>query len=129
MRHAGFEFAVRRDVRNTTIVREVDRERQGRLGRAALIGGLFVALLPFNVHQHDTARALTTAREELLADQKREEVRRQHLEVEVSTQASPAIVAARAKQLHMVAPRPESSVVIERVTSSPPPARSVVASR
>ena len=56
MRDAGFEFAVRRDVHNTTIVREIDRERQFRLLRAALVGVFFVALFTLNVHQHDTSR-------------------------------------------------------------------------
>jgi hypothetical protein len=129
MRDAGFEFAVRRDVRNSTIVREVDRERQWRLLRAALVGLLFVALLTLNVHQHDTARSVTTKREEVVAGQKHEAAVRRHLEVEVQAQSAPAVVGARAASLHMVAPGQESSVVVERVTSSPPPARSVVASR
>ena len=129
MRDAGFEFAVRRDVRNTTIVREVDRERQWRLLRAAAVGVLFVALFTLNVHQHDTARQWTSKREEVLAAQKHEASRRRHLQLEVDAQSAPAVVAARAAELGMVAPGAESSVVVERVTSSPPPARSVVASR
>lgn len=126
---AGFEFAVRRDVRNTTIVREVDRDRQWRLLRAVGVGVLFVALLTLNVHQHDTARRLMSEREEVLADQKTEAAVQKHLEVEVAVQSAPAVLKARASQLGMVAPGPDTSVVVERVTSSPPPARSVVASR
>lgn len=129
MRDAGFEFAVRRDVRNSTIVREVDRERQWRLFRAALVGMLFVALLTLNVHQHDTARTISTQREEVVREQKHEEAVRRHLQVEVQAQSAPAVVAERAARQRMVAPGQESSVVVERVTSSPPPARSVVASR
>ena len=129
MRDAGFEFAVRRDVRNSTIVREVDRERQWRLLRAALVGMLFVALLTLNVHQHDTARTISTEREDVVREQKHEEAVRRHLQVEVQAQSAPAVVAERAARQRMVAPGQESSVVVERVTSSPPPARSVVASR
>ncbi len=129
MRDAGFEFAVRRDVRNSTIVREVDRERQWRLLRAALVGMLFVALLTLNVHQHDTARAISTRREEVVGAQKHEAAVQRHLQVEVQAQSAPAVVASRAAAQRMVAPGQDSSVVVERVTSSPPPARSVVASR
>lgn len=129
MRDAGFEFAVRRDVRNTTIVREVDRDRQWRLLRAAGIGALFVALFTLNVHQHDTARKWTSLLEGVRAAQKHEGALRRHLQLEVDAQRAPAVVAARAAELGMVAPGAASSVVVERVTSSPPPAGSVVASR
>lgn len=129
MRAAGVEFAVRRDVRNTTIVREVDRERQWRLLRAALVGVLFVGLLTLNVHQHDVARGWTSKREEVRAEQSREAELKRHLQLEVDAQSAPDVVAARAAALPMVAPEPGTTVVVQRVTSSPPPARSVVASR
>jgi cell division protein FtsL len=129
MRDAGFEFAVRRDVRNTTIVREVDRERQFRLARAALVGVFFVALFTLNVHQHDKVRQLGAKRESVLAEQKQEARIRGHLQLEVDAHSAPAVLAERAGALHLVAPGPESSVIVERVTSSPPPARSIVASR
>lgn len=129
MRDAGFEFAVRRDVRNTTIVREVDRDRQYRLPRAALVGAFFVALCTLNVHQHDKVRQVGAKRERVLAEQTQEAHIRGHLQLEVDALSAPAALAVRARALHMVAPGPESSVIVERVTSSPPPARSIVASR
>ncbi len=129
MRDAGFEFAVRRDVRNTTIVREIDRERQFRLLRAALVGVFFVLLFTLNVHQHDTSRQLGKRLEIVAAELKEEERIQRHLKLEVDTHSAPDVLQQRAAALRMVAPGPESSVIVERVTSSPPPARSIVASR
>lgn len=123
------EFAVRRDVRNATIVREVDRERQFRLLRAAAVGVFFVALFTFNVHQHDASRRLGTQREAVAAARKEEERIQRHLKLEVDTHSALDVLQRRAAALHMVAPGPDTSVVIERVTSSPSPARSIVASR
>lgn len=129
MRDAGFEFAVRRDVRNTTIVREVDRERQFRLLRAACVGVFFVALFTLNVHQHDRIRQLGARREALIADYKKEQRIQRHLQLEVDVHSAPDVLARRARSLRMVPASAESSVIVERVTSSPPPARSIVASR
>ena len=42
-----FEYAIRKDVRNNPIVREVDDARQRRLWKAVAVGGAFVVLLLF----------------------------------------------------------------------------------
>ena len=53
-----------------------------------------------------------------------------HLQLEKETLQGPARVEAIAtRQLGMKAPTRETSAVIERVTVTPPPSRSVVASR
>jgi len=53
-----------------------------------------------------------------------------HLRLEVQTlQAPERIERIALGRLRMVAPRPEDASVIERVVETPPPPRSVVASR
>ena len=46
-----FEYAIKKDVRNNPIVREVDEARQRALLRSTVIGGLLVAVVLFSVWQ------------------------------------------------------------------------------
>jgi hypothetical protein len=47
-----FEYAIKKDVRNNPIVREVDRERHREMWRSALIGIFLVLVLLFSAWQH-----------------------------------------------------------------------------
>ena len=47
-----FEYAIKKDVRNNPIVREVDRERHREMWRSTLIGGFLVLVLLFSAWQH-----------------------------------------------------------------------------
>ena len=51
MNAMDFEYAIKKDVRNNPIVREVDEARQRALWRSTLIGGLLVAVVLFSVWQ------------------------------------------------------------------------------
>ena len=42
-----FEYAIKKDVRNNPIVREVDRHRQREMWRSVGVGGLLVLVLLF----------------------------------------------------------------------------------
>ena len=52
MSATDFEYAIKKDVRNNPIVREVDEARQRQFVRAVAIGGLLVAVLLFSAWQH-----------------------------------------------------------------------------
>ena len=52
MSATDFEYAIKKDVRNNPIVREVDEARQRQLLRAVGIGALLVAVLLFSAWQH-----------------------------------------------------------------------------
>ena len=47
-----FEYAIKKDVRNNPIVREVDRNRQRELWRSVGVGGILVSVLLFSAWQH-----------------------------------------------------------------------------
>ena len=47
-----FEYAIKKDVRNNLIVREVDEERQRQLWRSLAIGAFLVVVLLFSAWQH-----------------------------------------------------------------------------
>ena len=47
-----FEYAIKKDIRNNPIVREVDQARQRQLWRSMGIGVFLVAVLLFSAWQH-----------------------------------------------------------------------------
>ena len=48
MSGADFEYAIKKDIRNNPIVREVDERRQQEQWRSVALGVLFVAVLLFS---------------------------------------------------------------------------------
>ena len=47
-----FEYAIKKDVRNNTIVREVDRDRHREMWRSLILGVFLVSVLLFWAWQH-----------------------------------------------------------------------------
>jgi cell division protein FtsL len=126
----SFEWAIKKDVRNNPIVREVDRERHREMWRAVWIGGFLVAVLLFTVWQQFQLLQYGY-RMELMQQQYAEEQEIQrHLRLEIEALRSPArIEQVATKELHMVAPGPADATVIERVVETTAPPRSVVVRR
>ena len=126
----AFEYAVRKDVRNNPIVREVDHERQAELWKTTGLAALVVIALMFWTWQHFQLVRHGYRLEELQKQQSVEEDIARHLRLEIETLRSPKRIEALARgQLNLVTPSREDAVVIERVVPAEPPARSVVARR
>ena len=130
MSATDFEYAIKKDVRNNPIVREVDEARQRQLWRsfaivAALVAvALFSAWQNFEVGRH--GRRQLQLQEAIAA----EEAINRHLRLDRETLRSPARIEEIAKkELKLVEPDRDSAIVIERVTPSPRPDKSVVAAR
>ena len=124
----AFEYAIKKDVRNNPIVREVDESRLQEQWRSVAIGVLFVGVLLFSgwqrveLLQHGYR---VEAMEKQRADE--EEINR-HLRLEIETLKSPRRIEAIAMdRLKLVAPETGSAIVIERVVPPDPPPASVVA--
>jgi cell division protein FtsL len=125
-----FEYAIKKDVRNNPIVREVDRERHLEMWRSVGVGVFLVAVLLFSAWQHFELLRHGYRLEEMQKERALEEEINRHLRLEIDTLRSPARIERLATQrLGMVAPKAEDAIVIERVTSTPPPPKSVVARR
>jgi cell division protein FtsL len=125
-----FEYAIRKDVRNNPIVREVDRERHLEMWRSVGVGVFLVGVLLFSAWQHFELLRHGYRIEEMQKERSAEEEINRHLRLEIDTLRSPARVERLAMQrLGMVAPKADDATVIERVTSTPPPPKSVVARR
>ena len=125
-----FEYAIKKDVRNNPIVREIDETRQRELWTSVGIAGILVAVLLFSAWQHFELLRHGYRVEQLQRDRAAEEDLSRHLRLEIETLRSPGRIETLAtEKLHLVAPTRDDAIVIERVVPAEPPAKSVVARR
>ena len=125
-----FEYAIRKDVRNNSIVREVDRDRHREMLRATAVGVFLISVLLFWAFQHFELRRYGYRFEQMQRERAAETEINRHLRLEMDTLRSPIRIERLATdRLHMVAPGPDEASVIERVLLAPPPPHSVVARR
>jgi cell division protein FtsL len=125
-----FEYAIRKDVRNNPIVREVDETRQRELWTSASLAGFLVIVLLFSAWQHFEILRHGYQIEEINRERAAEEEVGRQLRLEIDTLKSPQRIEKLAtERLHLVAPSSEEAVVIERVQPADPPAKSVIAER
>jgi cell division protein FtsL len=126
----SFEYAIKKDVRNSAIVREIDEERQRELWTSVGIACLLVLVLLFSAWQHFELLRHGYQVEELQRERTLQEELGRQYRLEIETLQSPKRIEAFAtKRLHLVAPSQEEAIVIERVPAADLPARSVVALR
>lgn len=122
--------ALKRDIPNNPIVREVDKTRQRELWRSVLIGVCLVGVLLFSAWQHFELLRHGYEIEQMELDRAREIEVNRHLRLEIETLRSPRRVERIAtEELDMVAPDPSAAQVIERITPVASPGPGVVAAR
>jgi cell division protein FtsL len=126
----AFEYAIKKDVRNNPIVREVDEERQRELWKSVSIAAFLVMVLLFSAWQHFELLRHGYQIEEMQRQRAAEEEEGRRLRLEIETLKSPKRIEALAtQQLHLIAPSKDDAIVIERVQPTEPPAKSIVARR
>jgi cell division protein FtsL len=126
----AFEYAIKKDVRNNPIVREVDEARQLELWKSVGVAGFLVLVLLFSAWQHFELLRHGYQIEEMKRQRAAEEETGRRLRLEVDTLRSPKrIETVATEQLHLVTPSRDEAIVIERVVPADPPAASVVARR
>jgi cell division protein FtsL len=126
----SFEYAIKKDVRNNPIVREVDEARQRELWQSAGVAGFLVLVLLFSAWQHFELLRHGYQTEELQRQRAAEDETGRRLRLEIETLKSPKRIETIAtEQLHLVTPSRDEAIVIERVLPADPPAASVVARR
>ena len=130
MNPSDFEYAIKKDVRNNPIIREVDETRQRQLWRSAAIGGLLVIVLLFSTLQHFELVRYGYEIEKLQRIRLAEEETNRHLKLEIESLRAPGVIERRAKrELRMIEPTPEDAIIIERVVPSERPPKAIVAAR
>jgi cell division protein FtsL len=126
----SFEYAIKKDVRNNPIVREVDEARQRELWKSVSIAAFLVLGLLFSAWQHFELLRHGYQIEALQREKAAEEETGRRLRLEIETLKSPKRIENVAIQkLHLVTPSRDEAIVIERVLPTEPPAKSVVAQR
>jgi cell division protein FtsL len=125
-----FEYAIKKDVRNNPIVREVDRERNREMWRAIGAAFFLVAVLMFWAWQHFELLRHGYRVEQMERERAAETETNRHLRLEIDTLRAPARIERLALgRLRMTAPGPKESSVIERVLPAPAPLSSYIARR
>jgi hypothetical protein len=129
----SFEYAIKKDVRNNPIVREVDRDRYRELWRSVGIGLFLVGVLLFSAWQHFELLRHGYRLEEMQRERANEAEINRHLRLEIDVLRSPARIEELATRpepgLAMIAPGPGDASVIERVLPAELPSSSVLARR
>ena len=126
----SFEWAIKKDVRNNPIVREVDLERHRDMWRSVGFSAFLVVVLLFAAWQQFELKRYGYRMEETQKRLEEEDIAGRRLRLELETLRSLAFVEREAtRRLHMVEPGPGESIVIERVFETPAPPESVVAQR
>ncbi len=125
-----FEYAIKKDVRNNPIVREVDQARQRQLLQTLAIGGFLSLVILFSAWQRFALLGHGYEMQQMQRDKADEEETNRHLRLEIETLRSPARIERIAtRDLHLVAPSRDQAIILERVTPSAPPEKSIVAAR
>jgi hypothetical protein len=123
-----FEYAIKKDIRNNPIVREVDRERHGEMWRTAGIGLFLVSVLLFWAWQHFELLRHGYRFEQMQRQHAAEVEISRHLRLDIYALRSPARIEQMAtRQLGLVTPAADDAVVVERVLPSPAPPSSALA--
>ena len=126
----SFEYAIKKDVRNNPIVREVDEARHRELWKSVALAAFLVVVLLFSAWQHFELLRHGYRVEQMQRERAAEEEAARQLRLEIDKLRSlQRIEALATRKLRLVAPSKDEAIVIERVVPSEPPSSSVVARR
>ena len=124
------EYALRKDVRNNPLIREVDESRHRELWKSVAVAAFFVAVLLFSAWQHFELLRHGYSVEEMQRQRAGLEEAARHLRLEIEALRSPDRIEALALgRLKLVAPSHAEALIIERIVPAELPSRSIVARR
>jgi hypothetical protein len=124
------EYAIKKDIRNNPVVREIDQQQRADFRRTLGIVGLIVLMLLFSTWQR--LRVVKSGYEvSLLQSERVAELKRYRLlRLEFERASAPGVVDDRARrELHMVVPTGADILYIDRVRSTKPLKSAVVVAR
>jgi cell division protein FtsL len=121
------EFAIKQDILNNPVVREIDLAQKREFlrliaGAAAVAAMLIIALAP----RFQTVKG-GYAIEKLRNDVETEREYNRRLKLEYETETRPEVVEERAHRLGLVAPTEADTIIVERLPPSPAADRAIVA--
>jgi cell division protein FtsL len=125
-----FEYAIRKDVRNNPIVRQLDKARHQELWTSVGMAAFLVLVLLVSAWQHFELLQHGYEVEQMQRERAVEEDAARRLRLEIETLRSLKRVETLATgELHLVAPTADEAIIIERVTPADPASTSIVARR
>jgi len=125
----GFEYAIKKDVRNNPIVREVDEARHRQQWRWAGVAGFLVTMVLFWAWQNYVLLRNSFGVADITSEIQEEERRGQRLLVVLEGLRSPARIEKLATDMHLVQPNGEEAIYLQRVRPADLPSHSVLARR
>ena len=122
------EFAIKQDIRNNPVVREVDTEQKREFLRLLLWAGAIVIMLLIALMPRYKTVADGYGIEDLREEVARETANGRKYRLELETWLRPQLIEQRAiHELGMTFPTEHDTLVLERVPASPPADRAIVA--
>lgn len=124
----SFEWAIKKDVRNNPIVREVDRDRHREMWHSVGIGVFLAVVLLFSAWQQFELLQYGYRMEQLQRERAEEAVIQRRLRLEIEFLRSlDRIEILATRDLRMKAPAPDEAIVLERRVEPEAPPHSMVA--
>ena len=124
------EFAVKTDIRNNLVVREVDRSQRREFVHTAWLMAALVGLVLFSCWQRVEIVQTGYQTQSLEQDRTSAEALNRKLRLEIETLRAPQRLERIAvDELHMRTPSPKDTLVIERTSPSAPDRTAVAAAR
>jgi cell division protein FtsL len=114
------EFAIKKDIRNNPIVREVDVQQKHEFRQTLAVVATVVTMLLFWAWPHLQVVRETTKIESLKLAVQEAEARNRHLQLELATLTAPQQVDSRARQKQFVSPTEKDTLIVERVEPARP---------
>jgi len=115
------EFAIKKDIRNNPVIREVDTQQKREFQQTVTIVALVVAMLLFWAWPHLEVMKSGYKIEEVRQLLEDATARNRHLRLELETATAPQIVDERARRtLHLVAPTEKDTIILELVQPARP---------
>ena len=122
------EYAIKQDIRNNPVVREVDVEQKREFIRMLAWAAVMVVMLMIALLPKVTTVSTSYRVEDLRDDLAREDAYYRQYRLEMEQLLRPQLLEHRAKvELGLVEPTEKDTLVIERVPPSPPANRAIVA--
>ena len=113
------EYAIKKDIRNNPVVREVDHGQKREFLRTLWLAVVVVGALLFAVWQHYEVVQYGYDIEGVRADLVKEETLSRKLRVEYERVHAPQYLEKRGvSELHLVAPTSAETIVLERVPAT-----------
>ncbi len=109
------EYAVKKDIRNNSVVRQADARQRAELRRMVAMAALVVAMLLFSAWQHFGRLAATKTVEQLRTEYAREQAINRQLRLNLERLRAPDALAPQADRLGMRPATLAETIVIERI--------------